>query len=73
MDGVALRAARLRLGLSQQALGVRLGVARNTIARWERGERRIEHPALLCLALARLATEPAGEDTDAPAEAEASA
>ena len=51
MDGPTLRDQRLALGLSQAALAQRLGIPRNTIARWERGELRIEHPTLLALAL----------------------
>lgn len=54
-DARALRVARERLGLTQAQLGKRIGVAANTIARWERGERRMEHPELLRLALERLA------------------
>jgi predicted ATPase/DNA-binding CsgD family transcriptional regulator/transcriptional regulator with XRE-family HTH domain len=51
-----LRQARLDLRLSQAALGEALGVTPNTVARWERGERPIRHPALVRLALERLRT-----------------
>lgn len=54
MDGAELRGRRAALGLSQSALGAVLGVARNTIARWERGELTIENPQMLDLALQRL-------------------
>lgn len=52
MDGRELRAFRDRLGLSQSGLAVKLGIAANTVARWERGEREI--PPFLRLALERL-------------------
>ena len=35
MTGNELRELRLQLGLTQEALGKRLGVARVTVARWE--------------------------------------
>jgi transcriptional regulator with XRE-family HTH domain len=37
--GQAIKAARERLGLSQEALGDRLQVSGLTVSRWERGER----------------------------------
>jgi transcriptional regulator with XRE-family HTH domain len=49
MKGAELRKRREALGLTQQRLADRLGVARNTIARWERQERAI--PTYLDLAL----------------------
>jgi non-specific serine/threonine protein kinase len=52
-----LRARRRRLGLTQAALGAALGVAGNTVARWERGALRIGAPELVRLALERLALE----------------
>src|SRR5579859_1739147 len=45
---------RRRLGLSQAQLGKALGVAGNTVARWERGELRLRNPELVTLALERL-------------------
>jgi transcriptional regulator with XRE-family HTH domain len=54
MTGSELRTRRQALGWTQQALAERLGVPRNTIARWERGELRIEHERLLDLALEAL-------------------
>lgn len=36
---------RKRLGWSQQRLADAVGVARNSVARWERGEMRIAEPA----------------------------
>ncbi|MBV9601660.1 MAG: helix-turn-helix domain-containing protein [Chloroflexi bacterium] len=53
-----LRERRQSLGLSQADLGRTLGVARNTVARWERGELEIRHPELVSLALDRLARQP---------------
>jgi predicted ATPase/DNA-binding CsgD family transcriptional regulator/DNA-binding XRE family transcriptional regulator len=49
-----LRVRRRALGLSQAALARALGVASNTVARWERGERSIRSPELVGLALQRL-------------------
>ena len=49
-----LRRRRRALGLTQAALGAALGVAANTVARWERGARAVGHPDLVRLALARL-------------------
>jgi uncharacterized protein YuzE/transcriptional regulator with XRE-family HTH domain len=54
LDGAALKNEREVLALSQAELGRKLSVSSNTIARWERGELRIEHPAMLQLALAAL-------------------
>ncbi len=54
MDGEGLKAFRLRMKMTQDEIADALGVANNTIARWERGERRIEHPQMLRLALERL-------------------
>jgi transcriptional regulator with XRE-family HTH domain len=36
---------RLALGLTQAELAAELGVARNTVARWEMGSRPISEPA----------------------------
>jgi non-specific serine/threonine protein kinase len=55
MTPEALRKQRLQLGLSQAALANALGVARNTVARWERNELAIRHPELIQTALDRLA------------------
>ncbi len=41
MTGKELKALRTRLGLTQDELGKRLGVARVTVARWEIGLRRV--------------------------------
>lgn len=48
---------RRALGLSQTALGERLGIPQQTISRWESGALRIEHPELLALALDALERE----------------
>lgn len=47
----ALRETRDALGWSQSRLGDALGVPKNTIAKWERGDQRIAHPMILRLAL----------------------
>src|SRR5262245_11479183 len=49
-----LRMQRTALHLTQGALASALGVARNTVARWERGELPMGNPALIRLALERL-------------------
>ena len=41
MTGDELKQLRTRLGLTQDELGQRLGVARVTVARWEIGLRRV--------------------------------
>jgi transcriptional regulator with XRE-family HTH domain len=53
-DGANLKREREALGFSQAELGRKLSVSSNTIARWERGELKIEHPAMLQLAMATL-------------------
>jgi predicted ATPase/DNA-binding CsgD family transcriptional regulator/DNA-binding XRE family transcriptional regulator len=54
ITSAALRKRRMALGLSQHAIARMIGVPRNTLARWERGELRIARPDWLQLALARL-------------------
>lgn len=44
VDGLELRRLRTRARLTQAALAARLGVAPNTVARWERNERTITEP-----------------------------
>lgn len=46
-----LKARRETLGLTQAQLADKLGIAANTIARWERGEREPEGGNMLDLAL----------------------
>jgi transcriptional regulator with XRE-family HTH domain len=46
MDGPTLRAERRRRGLTQAELASALGVAANTVARWERGEMPTPGPML---------------------------
>lgn len=45
MDGKTLQQLRARLGWSQARLADEVGVATNTVARWERGELGIGEPA----------------------------
>lgn len=45
-----LRDARIALGLTQQQLAEKLGVATLTIRNWERGVHRIPHMATIALA-----------------------
>ena len=51
---------RRELGMTQAQLGAYLDVTANTVARWERGERRVRHPAMLRLALEALRGRSAG-------------
>ena len=44
MDGPELQRLRTHAGLTQAALAARLGVAPNTVARWEQGQRVITEP-----------------------------
>ena len=54
LNGKSLKARREDLGLTQAELGRELGVSSNTIARWERGELKIEHAPMLDLAIQAL-------------------
>lgn len=54
LDGEKIRRKREQLGMSQVELARKLSVSPNTVARWERGELKIEHPGMLQLALASL-------------------
>jgi DNA-binding XRE family transcriptional regulator len=60
LDGPALRRRRHALGLSQGKLARALGVEPNTIARWERGEKKIANPVMMDLALRALEREQQG-------------
>jgi len=44
VDGTELQRLRKRAGLTQAALAAKLGVAPNSVARWERNERAIAEP-----------------------------
>lgn len=44
MQGSKLRAIRKALGLTQVEFAVKIGVASNSVARWERGEMKITEP-----------------------------
>jgi predicted ATPase/DNA-binding CsgD family transcriptional regulator len=54
LDPAELRARRRALALSQAGLAKILGVAPNTVARWERGELRTADPSRVRAALGRL-------------------
>jgi transcriptional regulator with XRE-family HTH domain len=56
VDGSELRELRMRAGLTQAALADKIGVAPNSVARWERNERTIAEPVAR---LIRLTLEPA--------------
>jgi len=49
MKGRELRTIRQRLGLTQAKVAAALAVAPNTVARWERDERRITPPMALLI------------------------
>lgn len=55
MTGKELKIKRNDLGLTQESLAIKLGVAANTIARWERNEMKI--PPFLHLALKTIENE----------------
>jgi uncharacterized protein YuzE/DNA-binding XRE family transcriptional regulator len=55
MTGAELRARRLEVGMTQEQLAEQLETTKNTIARWERDEVRIEHGGMLRLALEGIA------------------
>ena len=55
MSKEELREFRKRMGYSQIELAAVLGLAQNTISRWEKGTAPIGHPIVLRLAMERLA------------------
>jgi transcriptional regulator with XRE-family HTH domain len=57
MLGAELLARRKSLGLTQSELAERLGVASNTVARWERGELTIARPEMLRVMLQHIQIE----------------
>lgn len=54
MTNEELKAKRAELGLSQQALADKLGVSRNTVARWEMGSVPVTETAARLLKTLRL-------------------
>src|SRR4030088_2419201 len=60
LDPVELRTRRQALRLSQASLARALGVAANTVARWERGELRIGDTSRVSERLARLEADSPG-------------
>lgn len=58
MTPAELRERRLCLGLTQAELATQLGVARNTVARWERAELAMARPEVVELALTSLDVSP---------------
>jgi len=55
MKGLEFKKRRKELGLTQGEIAKLLGVAMNTVARWERDEVPIVHPEMIRLALKALA------------------
>ncbi|HEX4950810.1 MAG TPA: helix-turn-helix domain-containing protein [Blastocatellia bacterium] len=56
MKAEEIRAARLKLNLTQAELGELFGVSGNSIARWERGEREPDAKGMMVLAFEMLLT-----------------
>ncbi len=54
MTGEELRKRREALHLSQAGLAAKIGVSANTVARWERGERKMTNPKMLDIVLRQL-------------------
>lgn len=48
--------------MTQRDLAGELGVPRNTLARWERGELEVQHPQMLSLALEAIRSQWEGVD-----------
>ena len=53
MTPAQLKRLRATLGLTQKQLAERLGVAHNTVTRWEMGQRTISEPVSRLLATLR--------------------
>lgn len=70
VQAVDICAVRKKLGLSQEKLAEALGVSRNTVSRWERGEFNPTADKLAALErlLAQLETPAAPEEAPAPKE-----
>jgi repressor LexA len=64
MKGTELRKIREELGLTQDELAKALSVAANTVARWERGERKI--PNHLPLAMKTVVAEQQAKTVELP-------
>lgn len=56
MQPEEIKAARLKLNLTQAELGELFGVSGNSIARWERGEREPDAKGMMALAFEMLLT-----------------
>ncbi len=65
MQPAELLARRRSLGLTQVELAERLGVAANTVARWERGELTIARPQMLKVMLQHIQIEMEGQTNEA--------
>lgn len=61
MTGSELRAYRKKLNFTQKELADRLGLANNTVSRWEREQPAPENPKMLLWAMKGLIYELAGE------------
>jgi transcriptional regulator with XRE-family HTH domain len=68
MDGSELKRIRRRLKLTQVSFAEQIGVASNTVARWERDERAITEPTARLIRLLGNAARPdsAGRSADWP-------
>ena len=57
MDGETLKQRRLDLKMTQAELARRLGTSQQTVYKWESGERNVQHPPMMDLALRYLELE----------------
>jgi transcriptional regulator with XRE-family HTH domain len=60
VEGSKLRRLRTRAGLTQAALAAKLGVAANSVARWERNERAIAEPMARLIVMTLESMKPKG-------------
>jgi DNA-binding transcriptional regulator YiaG len=61
VDGAELRRLRIRARLTQAALAAKLGVAANSVARWERNERAIAEPMARLIVMTLESMKPKGK------------
>lgn len=51
ISGIDIKARRTALGISQAELAAAIGVARNTVSRWENGKIQVRHGKMVSLAI----------------------
>src|SRR5216683_498684 len=67
VSGAELRRRREALGLTQAALADHLGIAATSVARWERGQRRVSNPERVRSVLGHLEAAPPVAQLRSPA------